>query len=97
MARMLNNKNLNYKKKLGDQKCIFGLQTRSLREGGGKKEGEEEKEEEEEGGEQIQGMDACLWYGTCDFYMELYGFIWISCLIVWLGACSKPRIVRITS
>ena len=26
-----------------------------------KKEGEEEKEEEEEGGEQIQGMDACLW------------------------------------
>ena len=75
MARMLNNKNLNYKKKLGDQKCIFGLQTRSLREGGGKKEGEEEKEEEEEGGEQIQGMDACFWYGTCDFYMELYGFV----------------------
>ena len=97
MARMLNNKNLNYKKKLGDQKCIFGLQTRSLREGGGKKEGEEEKEEEDEGGEQIQGMDACLWYGTCDFYMELYGFVWISCLIVWLGACSKPRVVRITS
>ena len=50
----------------------FCLQTRStgrMR----KKEGEEEKEEEEEGGEQIQGMDACLWYGTCDFYMELYG------------------------
>ena len=62
-----------------------------------KKKGEEEKEEEEEGGEQIQGMDACLWYGTCDFYMELYGFVWISCLIVWLGACSKPRVVRITS
>ena len=38
-----------------------------------KKEGEEEKEEEDEGGEQIQGMGACLWYGTCDFYMELYG------------------------
>ena len=44
-----------------------------------------------------QGMDACLWYGTCDFYMELYGFVWISCLIVWLGACSKPRVVRTTS
>ena len=64
---MRNNIKLNYKEGLGDQKCIFGLQTRSLREG------EEEKEEEEEGGEQIQGMDACLWYGTCDFYMELYG------------------------
>ena len=62
-----------------------------------KKEGEEEKEEEEEGEEQIQGMDACLWYGTCDFYMELYGFVLISCLILWLGACSKPRVVRITS
>ena len=38
-----------------------------------KKEGEEEKEKEEEGGEQNHGMDACLWYVACDFYMELYG------------------------
>ena len=33
---MRNNIRLNYKEGLGDQKCIFGLQTRSLREGGGK-------------------------------------------------------------
>ena len=38
--------------------------------------GEEEEEEEkwEEPRSKLQkGMDACLWYGACDFYMELYG------------------------
>ena len=50
MARMLINKNLIYKKKLGDQKCIFGLQTRSLREGGGKrKEKKRKKKKRKEG------------------------------------------------
>ena len=80
-----------------DQKCIFWSPNKKLTGRRRKKKGEEEKEEEEEGGKQIQGMDACLWYGTCDFYMELYDFVWISCLIVWLGACSKPRVIRITS
>ena len=27
------------------------------------------------------------------FGMELLIFIWNSCLIVWLGDCSKPRVV----
>ena len=72
---------------------------------GGGGERKEKKRKKKKGKEKEQAkvwklnlsMDACLWYGTCDFYMELYGFVWISCLIVWLGACSKPRVVRITS
>ena len=58
MARMLNNKNLNYKEMRGDQKCIFWSPNKKPTGRRRKKEGEEEKEEEDEGGEQIQGMDA---------------------------------------
>ena len=93
---MRNNIKLNYKEGWGDQKCIFWSPNKVVY-------GEEKKRKEKKGRRRIgrrrssQGMDACLWYGTCDFYMELYGFVWISCLIVWLGACSKPRVVKITS
>ena len=27
----------------------------------------------QKGMETTLSMDACLWYGACDFYMELYG------------------------
>ena len=74
MARMLNNKNLNYKKKLRDQKCIFGLQTRSLREGGGKrKENKRKKKKRKEGSQSKVWMLA--------FGMELVIFIWNSMVL----------------
>ena len=49
------------------------------RTGWGEERRREEEEEEEkkrrtgDQAKQAKGMDACLWYGTCDFYMELYG------------------------
>ena len=36
------------------------------------------------------GMELVILYGTI-------WFVWNSCLFVWLGDCSKPRVVRITS
>ena len=73
----------------GDQKCIFGLQTRLLT--GRRRRGRRREEGEEEEGE----AQAKVW--MLAFGMELVIFIWNSCLIVWLGDCSKPRVVRITS
>ena len=50
----------------GDQKCIFGLQTRGLREGE-EREGEEEEEEEEEEGDQAKVwiLAYMTWYDFC--------------------------------
>ena len=43
------------------------------------------REEEEDGGAKR--------YGTWDFCMELYGFVWISCLdmCLWVVGCRKPN------
>ena len=62
--------------------------------------GEEEEEEEEEGRSSSKAQKR---YGCLPLVWSLlflYGtiwFVWNSCLIVWLGDCSKPRVVRITS
>ena len=75
MARMLNNKNLNYKKKLGNQKCIFGLQTRSLRKGGGKRKEKKRKKKERSKSKVWMlafGMELVIFIWN---YMVLYGFL----------------------
>ena len=67
---MRNNIRLNYKEGLGDQKCIFGLQTRSLREGGGKwKEKKRKKKKKRK-----EGSKTKVW--MLAFGMELVIFIW---------------------
>ena len=67
---MRNNIRLNYKEGLRDQKCIFGLQTRSLREGGGKRKEKKRKKKKKrkEGSKTKVRMLA--------FGMELVIFIW---------------------
>ena len=83
MARMLINKNLNYKKKLGDQKCIFGLQTRSLREGGGKRKEKKRKKKKRKEGRKSKvwmlafGMELVIFIWN---YMALYGFL-SNCMV----------------
>ena len=64
MARMLNNKNLNYKEMWGDQKCIFGLKQGSTREGGGKR-----KENKGKNKKRKEGSKSKVW--MLDFGMEL--------------------------
>ena len=68
----------------------FGLQTRSLREG--------VEEERRRRGRRRRGRRRskvkvwnyeCL-NGTLKFYVKVHA-------IVWLGACPKPRVVRISS
>ena len=75
-----NIKKLNYKEGLGDQKCIFGLQTRSLREGGGKrKKKKRKKKKRKEGSKSKVWIHAFVWifgvgYGSLVLYricMEL--------------------------
>ena len=62
-----NQKPLLNKEGWGDQKCIFWSPNTVAY-------GEEKKRKEKRGRRRSsQGMDACLWYGACDFYMELYG------------------------
>ena len=41
--------------------------------GGGGKRKEKKRKKKRGRRRSSQGMDACLWYGACDFYMELYG------------------------
>ena len=66
---MRNNIRLNYKEGLGDQKSIFGLQTRSLREGGGKRKEKKRKKKKRKEGSKIK-----VW--MLAFGMELVIFIW---------------------
>ena len=66
---MRNNIRLNYKEGLGDQKCIFGLQTRSLCEGGGKR-----KEKKRKKKKRKEGSKTKVW--MLAFGMELVIFIW---------------------
>ena len=66
---MRNNIRLNYKEGLGDQKFIFGLQTRSLREGGGKR-----KEKKRKKKKRKEGSKTKVW--MLAFGMELVIFIW---------------------
>ena len=68
---MLNNKNLNYKKKLGDQKCIFGLQIRSLREGGGKRKEKKRKKKKRKEGSKSKIWMLAFGMETMDFSMFL--------------------------
>ena len=41
--------------------------------GGGGKRKEKKRKKKRGRRRSSQGMDACLSYGACDFYMELYG------------------------
>ena len=66
---MRNNIKLIYKEGLGDQKCIFSLQTRSLREGGGKR-----KEKKRKKKKRKEGSKSKVW--MLAFGMELVIFIW---------------------
>ena len=65
---------------------------------------EEEEEEEEEEGEKFKQRSIKVWklnlcmelwvlYGCLDFGLELYGFVWISCLDIclWVVGCRKPN------
>ena len=53
----------------------------------GRRRGRRRREEEEK---RSKGK---LRYGTWDFCMELYGFVWISCLdmCLWVVGCRKPN------
>ena len=65
MARMLNNKKiLVIKRSWETKKCIFGLQTRSLREGGGKR-----KEKKRKKKKRKEGSKSKVW--MLDLGMEL--------------------------
>ena len=65
--------------------------------GGGKRKEKKRKKKKRKEGSKSKVWMLAIGMELVIFYMELYGFVWISCLIVWLGACSKPRVVRITS
>ena len=72
-------------------KVAYGEEKKRKEKRGRRRRGRRREEGEEEEGE----AQAKVW--MLAFGMELVIFIWNSCLIVWLGDCSKPRVVRITS
>ena len=58
------------------------------------REREEEKKKERRRGRRWRSQDqASQRYGCLDFGLELYGFVWISCLDIclWVVGCRKPN------